>query len=45
MSRMLAMHTPADWHALVEMPVRDLMYYLGTASVSEVVENVDDYLS
>ena len=45
LSRMLAMYKPRDWHALVQMPVRDLMAYLGTASVSEVVENVDEYLS
>ena len=44
LGRLLAKHDPADWHALVHMPVRDLFHYLGTASASDVVDNVDEYL-
>lgn len=44
MARTLAAHPPTEWQRLRGLPLEDLFLYFGLRAVSEVSDNLKDYL-
>lgn len=44
MARTLAAHPPTEWERLRTLPLEDLFLYFGLRAVSEVSDNLDEYI-